>query len=48
MRVLRLTRFEKFDVSCVSLRNRARLHGVISGVFWEVDVTEMGKYSWSD
>ena len=32
---------DKFEVSCVSLRNRAPLKGVISGISWEVDFEEM-------
>ena len=38
---MRLTRLEKFDVSCVSLWNRAPLKRAMSGILWEVNVAEM-------
>ena len=40
-RVLCLNRFDKFEVSCVSLLNRAPLRGVISGVSWEFNFEDM-------
>ena len=40
-RVLRFNRFDKFDVLCVSLWNRAPLKMVISDITLKVDVEEM-------